>query len=333
MAASSPLIAVLAGGDSLQIQSEIKKIAKRAYGGDDYEVLRYDAAQKQTIRAVEELLSFSMLDPNRVIVLENADTVKQRAGSASQEDDGPVGNDLAALLEFIKSPRGEAPFVLLVESEKNLSAVLKKALSPKSVVKLAKTSAHKIREAVIKRCQQAGVEIKPDAVKFFLDQCGDDAAAAQRELEKLLLWAEDGQTIALEDCRRLIETEDDESVWELTNAAGQKKTRDALHRLHQLLEQGDHPIKIMAALSNHFRLLYACRSLKADGVKQDQWAKRLGKPPWMLDRAARQAGQFSLEAMQNAVRLLQDADADGKGGKSDEFMVVERLVIDLCRLA
>ncbi|MDP8244218.1 MAG: DNA polymerase III subunit delta [Candidatus Hinthialibacter antarcticus] len=334
MSASAPLVTVLAGGDSLQRQAEIKKIAKRAYNDDDYEIMRFDAAQKQTIRAVEELLSFSMLDPNRVVVLENADTVKRRVGAAAaDDDDGPVGNDLAALLDFIKSPRGEAPLVLLVESEKDLSAVIKKALPPKTVVKLAKTSTNKIREAVLKRCKQAGVEINPDAVKFFLDQCGDDAAAAQRELEKLLLWAEDGQTITLDDCRRLIETEDEESVWELTAAAGQKKTRDALMRLHQLLEQGDHPIKIMAALSNHFRMLYSCRALMADGVDRNQWAKRLGKPPWMIDRAGRQAGQFSLDAMQNAVRLLQQADADGKGGKSNEFLVVERLVIDLCRLA
>ncbi len=332
MTASYPLVTVLAGGDSLQQQAEIKKIAKQAYGEGEFVIQRFDAAQKQTIRAVEELLSFSMLDPNRVIVLENAETVKQRAG-ASNGEDGPVGNDLSAVLEFVKSPRGETPFVLLADSDKNLSAPLKKALPKGAIYKLAKTSANKIRDAVMKRCSQAGVEIKPDAVKFFIGQCGDDAAAAQRELEKLLLWAEDGQTVTLDDCRRLIETEDDESVWELTNAAGQKKTRDALHLLNQLLDQGDHPIKIMAALSNHFRLLYACRALKADGIKQDQWAKRLGKPPWMIDRAARQANQFSLNAMQDAVRLLQQADADGKGGKSDEFLVVERLVVDLCQLA
>ncbi|MBZ0258379.1 hypothetical protein K8I31_20090, partial [bacterium] len=170
MSDAASLITVLAGGDSLQIQAEIKKIAKRAYGGDDYEIMRFDAAQKQTVRAVEELLSFSMLDPNRAIVLENAETIKKRAGS-SDDDDAPAGNDLTALLDFIKSPRGEAPLILLASSEKDLSAVIKKALPAKAVIKLAKTSANKIREAVMKRCNEAGIEIEPKAVKFFIDQC------------------------------------------------------------------------------------------------------------------------------------------------------------------
>lgn len=324
MAASRPAIVLLAGEDAIQRDAKIKQLAKAAFGGEDYEVKRFDAAERQAAFAIEELLSFSMLDPNRVVVLERADALSKR---------GEKSGDAAAVFEFIENPRGESPFIMTADSIKDVSAALKKALPKEAIVTLEKTGAAKIRNAVVKRCNDAGVEIEPKALKYFLDRCGDDASAAQRELEKILLWAEPGQPVTEDDCRRLIEAEGDESIWELVNAAGRKESRAALGLLRHRLDQGDHPVQIVGALANHFRLLFACRSLKQDGVAQAQWPKRMGKPEWMIGRAANQASQFSIDALREALRLLHEADSGVKGARPDDVMTAERLVIDLCRLA
>ncbi|MBI1388332.1 MAG: DNA polymerase III subunit delta [bacterium] len=326
-------VTVLAGGDAIQREAAIQKIARAAFEDGGAEIVRFDASERQTARAVEELLSFSMFSPNRVIVLDRLEGIPKKKDDSGGDDGERSKSDLDLVIDFIKNPRGDAPFVMAVDAEKSLPAALKKNLPSGALVKLEKTTAEKIRRAALKKCQDAGVEITPAALTVFIERCGDDAAAAQRELEKILLWAENGQVVDADDCKRLIETEDEEKVWEITGSIGRKDVKKALAMLHQLLEQGDHPLRILFTVTGHFRLLYAMRALQSDGVDKKEWPKRLGKPAWLIDKGLREAQKFSLDSLRASMRLLLQADMDEKGGKSDGVMVIERLVLDLCRLA
>lgn len=329
---TSPIIQVYVGAEAYERNQEVNKFAKKHFGKAEVEIMRFDAAERQTPQAIEELMSFSLLAEERIVVLENVETIR-KGKTQTADDESASGDDLGLLVNYLKAPRGDTPLLMLAASEKELPAALKKALPKDSLVKVSKITTAKIRSAAERNAAREDIHFEDAAMRHFLAKCGDDAAVAQRELDKLLLWAQPGQTITLADCQRLVQSEEEESIWELTDQVGQRDLKHALAALHHLLDQGHHPVALIAALTGHFRRLHTCKALSNERLPQEEWKKRLNqRSDWLIKKLATQAKQFSLPALRASLDALAQADFDTKGGKSNETMVIERLVIDLCRI-
>jgi DNA polymerase III delta subunit len=84
---------------------------------------------------------------------------------------------------------------------------------------------------------------------------------------------------------------------------------DAMGTLRRLLDQGEPPLVLFGALSNHVRrLLQAHRfdSTKAAGTF-------FGMPDWRAERLMTQARTYKEEELISAMTLLADTDVEMKG--------------------
>lgn len=318
-------------GDEYERNEAMLAYARKTFGQQEFDVLRFNAAERETARAIEELLSYSMLAENRVVVLDHLEKIPKRKDDF-EENGSSAKVDLDILLGFLQAPRGDTPFLMLAQEEKGVPAAIRKALPKDALITVQKTSKARIQEAIRRNCEKADVKMAPDALRYFMERCGEDAGAARRELDKILLWAEPGQTVLLEDCRRLIEIDDEERLWEMTDCVARKDAKGALTALHKLLRQGDHPIMLIAILAGQFRMMHSCKCMEKERVPYQERAKRIGETDWKIRKATKSMESFSLNALRSSLSLFHQADQDAKGGKSDEYMVIERLVIDLCRL-
>jgi len=318
--ASATNIRLLLGGDSHQRKLILDEIQQRRYGSGDVERLYFDAATGDTERAIDEVLSFSLFNPDRIVILDRLESISKP--------------DTELLVTYAGHPRGDTPFLLYSPSEKETPSDLLKVLDKKTIRVLPKTGKAEIQKLIRDHCVTKQVTFETQAMSFFMQECGDSVETALRELDKLILGADDKGTITLDLCKRLIQTEQDADIWAITNAVGDKKIVDALLALDQLLAQGDDEISITARLIPAFRSMYDCKTLMGEKASDAEMGKRVKA----LSLTKKRSQSFTLPALRRCLARLHRMDNDLKGGRSvpstdHKRILLERLVIDLCTMS
>jgi DNA polymerase III subunit delta len=305
------------GGDALQKEEKVKKACLYFFKDEPVERKSFIAKADPVSLVIEEVMSFSLFAENKIVLFEQCDAIPKK--------------QLDALIAYLSAPRGEALFFMFAESKRGVPKKVLDVLGSKQVQTLAKTSPAQIRQMVKQQCDAQNVQLRNDVMQYFMKTCGDDAESAMREIKKLLLWAGEDKEITLEDCQSLVQGEHDIDVWGVIKAVSAKNTDQAVHELGNLLDHGEDPLSILFLLSQSFHSMYHCKALDHDKVPFSQWATRTGMQGYRLNINRDQSKRFSLDALRNSIRLIRRADGDMKGGKSLPFLVIERLLVDLCR--
>lgn len=189
--------------------------------------------------------------------------------------------------------------------------------------------------------ESLGVKLAGHAAERLADVVGSDLARLGLSLEQLALYAGD-RAISVEDVEDLIADTRERSVFELTGAIASRDPSRALVAVHGLFEQRQSSIGVVMMLARHMRQLGVCQAGLGERLSGSDLAKRVGVPPFVLDKLKVQAQHYSVRAVAESMSLLGEADRALKGyGHSTkvlgrvvaERVIVERLVSDLIALS
>jgi DNA polymerase-3 subunit delta len=189
--------------------------------------------------------------------------------------------------------------------------------------------------------ERLGVRIAGSAADRLADVVGSDLARLGLSLEQLALYAGDREVV-VDDVDDLIADTRERSVFELTGAIASRNQASALAAVHGLFEQRQSSIGVVMMLARHMRQVGLCQAGLAERLSGPDLAKRVGVPPFVLDKLRSQAQHYSVRALAESMSLLGQADRALKGyGQSTkvlgrvlaEQVIVETLVGDLIRLA
>ncbi len=322
-------IGLFIGGDELQQERTIAAVIKKLYGDQDVDRMIYYASEGQAGRAIEEVLSFSLFSTEKVVILKELD--KLGKGKEDEEEGNGGKSAYDVVIEYVEQPRGDTP-LLLFSDNKKLPKRLLDAIGKDAIKELKATTDAQIKDEALRRSKEEGITLAPETIRYLIDQCGQDVTSALTELDKLMAWAEEGQTVTLEDCRTLIRSTHEDKVWGLVDWVAKHDIKSALEFYIQLFEQGEEPIAIISFLAASFRKMLLCRTLAEENIPDKEWPKRVGMSGFPLKMTIEKSKQFSIKGLRHGIHLLRCADEDAKGGKSDRFLMTERLVMDLCRL-
>jgi len=104
-------------------------------------------------------------------------------------------------------------------------------------------------------------KIEPRALEVLLERIGFHPVAAALESEKLALYVETEEKITIADLNAVIGRTREEAVYELSEAFANLDLTTTLTLNSRLLENGSHPLVIVAALRNHLKKMLLIRSL------------------------------------------------------------------------
>lgn len=180
-----------------------------------------------------------------------------------------------------------------------------------------------------------GIPLSRDAAMHLVTRCGHDIENLLNELEKCALRAGIGNLVTPPIIDEMTKKKLQETIFDLTDALGQKNTAHAVGLLRELLENGEPAPQILAMLVRHLRQLLQARtfidaglSLHA-GLAQSMppdlaaqlpasnlanWLQVNGR---MGPRLAAQANNFSIGQLQSAMRGALSADLAMKGIEGD----------------
>jgi DNA polymerase III delta subunit len=151
-----------------------------------------------------------------------------------------------------------------------------------------------VRQAVT----NAGQQIDAGAARLVAERAGTDIGKLRGDVERLLLYTAGKPRITVADALDVVSAETAQDDWAVTTAIQRGDTPEALRHLGLALEAGGVPFKILGQLA---------------------WFVR-EKLPFVDVRRVRPA----IEAL-----LRTDLDLKSSGG--DARVLLERLVVELCR--
>lgn len=266
---------------------------------------------------VEAARTLPMLGDRRVVVVVRAERIlkPKRRGKASEdaeafvEEEEPAG-DLDVLEEYIKKPEPNTTLILVASDVDRQRKVYKALQKHATIVEFwglkggkdarvdlreaARTAEQLVRQAVT----NAGQQIDPAAARLIAERAGTDIARLRADADRLLLYAAGKPTITLQDVHEVVSGETSHDDWGVTNAIARCDTAEALRQLGLAIEAGGVSYQILGQLAWFVRDRFPA-----------------GNP----------------KRIRPAVEALFRTDLELKSSGGDPRVLLERLVVELCR--
>lgn len=147
------------------------------------------------------------------------------------------------------------------------------------------------------------------------------------EIEKIAGFSK-SDTVTAEDIERTAQRIPEARVFEMTDRLAEKNFDKAALLLAELLQSGEHPIKILAMIGFQMRRLYNARVALDEGLGRDFVMQSCGIGyPFLADKLLKSASGFSTKQLKRAVELCAESDYRMKSSSEDDEDILKELLL------
>jgi DNA polymerase III subunit delta len=264
----------------------------------------------------ESARTFPMMGDRRVVLVLRAEKLlkpKRRGKAADEEEDGEgeePPSDVDTLEAYVKNPEPRTTLVF-VAADVDRSRRLYKAIQKQATIvecwglkgardakvdlrQVARTAELLVKQAVA----DAGQQIDPAAARLIAERAGTDITTLRGDVDRLLLYAAGKPRIDLKDVQEVVSAETAQDDWAVTTAIQRGNAAEALRQIGLALESGGVSYKILGQLG---------------------WFVREKLP------------DIDSRRVPAAIEALFRTDLELKSSGGDPRVLLERLVVELCR--
>jgi DNA polymerase-3 subunit delta len=238
--------------------------------------------------------------------------------------------DPAALERLAAYAKDPAPYtcLVLVATKIARNSKLYRAVAATGVAyEYAAPKRNEYAGEVVRLLRERGKTIAMPAAQMLVDIVGRDLRRLDVEASKLATYVADAERVVTEDVKTVAAASAEASVFELTDAVGERDVTRALRVLQRLLDAGETPLGVEAMLARHVRALIGARALADRGVHPDAMAPEIGMAPWQARNAAKQASRYEPKELASALGGLAAAEEEMKTSPTDAGLVIERWIV------
>lgn len=262
----------------------------------------------------EELISLADTLPffadRRLIVVENSGFFK-------------TSND--RLADYLKTLE-DTVVLVFVESEVDKRGRMYKAVKSKGqVVEFKQQEEGVLQKWILGKIRKEEKQISEGALALFLEKVGQDMENMESELEKLLCYTYEKESITSEDVEAICTAQIQNKIFEMVDAIGNKDQKKAMDLYYDLLILREAPMKILALLSRQFLILLQIKELA--GVDRGTIASKVGIPPFAVAKNTAQSRQFKRSQLRKALSDCAEYEEAVKTGRLGDRMCVELLIV------
>ena len=247
------------------------------------------------------------------------------------EDSGFFKNASPQLAEYIPViPEGT--ILLFVENEVDKRGKLYKAVKAKGrVVEFTSQDEKTLTRWILGILNQENKQITRSAMTLFLERTGTDMERIRQELEKLICYCMERDTINEEDVQMICCGQTENKIFEMINAMAEKKQKRAMELYYDLLALKEPPMRILYLITRQFNLLMQVKELRQSGYEGKAIGERLKMAGFIVRNYIRQAECFTLDGLRQAVRDCVEMEEAVKTGRMNDVMSVELLLVKYSR--
>ncbi len=265
---------------------------------------------KEVIDLAETLPFFS---ERRLIVFENTGFFK---------------NSGADMADYISGGIPDTTYFIFIESEVDKRSKLYKAVKAKGhIAELGVQDENTLRRWVQSLVKKEHKTMEPSDIAYFLNKVGTDMENILREMEKLICYALDRDTLTRADVDAVCVTQITNHIFEMVNAAADKNQRKALDLYYELLALKEPPMRILFLLTREYRLLFHVKALLNQGYGKKEIASKAGLHPFAAGRYMEQAKRFHSKELRETMEEGADMEQRVKTGLLTDHLAVELFLV------
>ncbi len=260
---------------------------------------------------VQAARTLPMMGDRRVVIVLRDERILKPKSAREEGGEGDDKGPTDALEAYVKSPEPMTTLVLVAADVDRVRRLFKAIQKHATIVEcwglkagrdtkgLDLRQVARQAEALVKQAAaDAGQQIEPAAARLVAARAGADISTLRGDMERLLLFAAGKPTITLKDAEQVVTAETSQDDWAVTNAIQNGNRAEALRQLGLALDSGGVSYQILGQLAWFAR------------------EKLIGIDP---------------KRVRPAIEALFRADLDLKSSGGDPRVLLERLVVELCR--
>lgn len=303
------------------------KLTRALIGSDDgLNLRRYSGESPDINEIIEYADTVPFFAARRVIILENT-------GLFKSSDD-----TLAVYLKDMP----ETTYVIFVEcfkgerkDEKKYESTLydkryklyKTVHELGRIVEFRRLDEGRIVKWLVKKFNDAGLNVTRRAMDCFLEYVGDDMNRLSNEAEKLICYRLGHSSVDEEDVKAICSKSIDNDIFEMVSALASKNKKKAFELYYDLVELKVRPINIISLITREFNLLMQVKAIRSSGAGNKEITDITKIKPYFVGKYVNVSGRFTAEYLREAVTDCVNTDAMVKQGRLNEVAAVEMLLI------
>jgi len=197
-----------------------------------------------------------------------------------------------------------------------------------------------------KRMLEKGKALTEDAVDYLVEVVGDHLHDVENILEKVFLSVGEKIKIELSDVEGISSQIRISTVFDLTDAIGHQNLEKALGILEKAMEtrsisfkkeeetsrKMDDPVPLLLSMmAKQYWGILGVKKLTSGQPGTAEVAKALKMSPWNVKKLIDQGKNFSESSLKEGMIKCHQTDLSIKKGQGPKDLLMEKLVIDLCR--
>lgn len=347
-----PHIFILHGDDQVAIQKFIRQ--REAQLGDadmaEMSISRLDGKTVSESDLRNAALAASFFSSERLVILTNPlAKIDSKRGSSSDEDAPEGGSSKSKsaktnFLKFLDDVPETTTLVLILEDQQKWRAgapgwevltdkhfLIKWAADHGStcqVIGLPLPSEREMPGWIQKKTRELGGKISLEAASELAGYVVNDTRLATLEIDKLITYT-NGRQIEADDVMTISTSVASATIWNLTDAIGERDARKALAVLHQLMETLDVRGEIFPMIIWQFRQLLLGREVLDEGGSTGDLMRELHVADFQARKLIGQVQRFKLSQLRQAYRQIMSIEEESKRGSTDLGVMLDQLIVQL----
>ncbi len=308
---------------------------KRIYlltGEEAYLRNQYKRMLREALLDAEDTMNFASFegkgaDPKEIIDLAETMPFFAQHRVILIEESGFAKNACPKLAEYVPQIP-ESTCIILSESEVDKRGKLYKAIKSKGrVVEFKRQDERTLARWVLGILKKEGRKITQEALEAFFGRAGSDMENIERELEKLLCYTMGREAITEEDVEAVCTEQTENRIFDMVQAITEKDQRKALELYEDLLSMKEPPMRILYLITRQFNQLLLLKGLSKEGLERGEMAKKVGIPPFALNKYLSQGRGFTERQLRGAVEDCVGMEEGIKTGRIGDRVGLELLIV------
>ena len=262
--------------------------------------------------------AFPMMSDHRVVVVRNLDKFA----------------DKELLLPIIENPVVSTVAVFVAAKADYRLKVFKALQTNGVVVEFKQLYENEIPGWISKRIDKLGRTVTAEACVLIQSHVGRSLREIQNEIDKLLTYIGEKQTIEAEDVTAVVGMSRRYNIFELQKTIGSRDLARSLDILEHILNAGESPVGIIVMLTKYFQKLWMIWDLIERKISREDLIKALHLSPRQmafLDEEIRIARSFPGKAIERCFAALIESDEKLKSSDMDEKLLMTLLLYNLVK--
>jgi DNA polymerase-3 subunit delta len=324
----------LYGPEDYLIEEEIQRLLNQALSPKErgFNLHLFNGEEHSGQEIVQTAQTLPMFSQYRFVIVRGMDQLNEES--------------VEALLPYIRNPSPSTCFVMFGQTLGPWKKYQKEMEKIGRVIEYPRLKGKELISWVRKRMEEKGKIISEEATGFLIDVIGDHLQDLENGLEKIFLSVGNRNKIELPDVEAITSEVKVSTVFDLTDAIGQQNLKKALDILEKALESKAIPFKkeepvtkrkddpvplLIDMMSKHYWNIWRVKEMASSKKSFEEMGKTLRMQAWNVKKLIDQGRNFSVHSLREGILKCHQTDLAVKRGMGPKNLLMEKLVIDLCR--